>query len=55
MQEKNIGRRKIVSVIGNRSIEKDGLRYKIAFELGKALVDTAIACKRAGCAALWKR
>ena len=32
-------RRKIVSVIGNKSVEPDGLRYKLAFEMGKALVD----------------
>lgn len=48
MQEKNIGRRKIVSVIGNRSIEKDGLRYKIAFELGKALVDNGYRVQTGG-------
>lgn len=48
MQEKNVGRRKIVSVIGNRSIEKDGLRYKIAFELGKALVDNGYRVQTGG-------
>ena len=48
MQEKNIGRRKIVSVIGNRSIEKDGLRYKISFELGKALVDNGYRVQTGG-------
>ena len=48
MQEKNMGRRKIVSVIGNRSIEKDGLRYKIAFELGKALVDNGYRVQTGG-------
>ncbi|MBO5412405.1 MAG: acyl-CoA synthetase [Clostridia bacterium] len=43
-----MGRRKIVSVIGNRSIEKDGLRYKIAFELGKALVDNGYRVQTGG-------
>ena len=35
----NKDRRKIVSVIGNKQIEKDGVRYRLAFEIGKALVD----------------
>lgn len=32
-------RRKIVAVIGNKAIEKDGIRDKLAFAVGKALVD----------------
>lgn len=30
-------RRKVVSVIGNRAVEEGSLRYKLAFETGKAL------------------
>lgn len=48
MKDKNVGRRKIVSVIGNRSIEKDGIRYKIAFALGKALVDNGYRVQSGG-------
>ena len=48
MTAKNVGRRKIVSVIGNRKIEKDGIRYKIAFELGKALVDNGYRVQSGG-------
>ena len=48
MQEKSTGRKRIVSVIGNRSIEKDGLRYQIAFELGKALVDNGYRVQTGG-------
>ncbi len=48
METKNAGRRKIVSVIGNRSIEKDGIRYKLAFELGKALVDNGYRVQSGG-------
>lgn len=46
--EKNIGRRKVVSVIGNRAIEKDGIRYKLAFELGKALIDNGYRVQSGG-------
>lgn len=31
--------RKIIAVIGDGKVERDGLKYKIAFETGKALVD----------------
>lgn len=48
MKDKNVGRRKIVSVIGNRSIEKDGIRYKMAFELGKALIDNGYRVQSGG-------
>ena len=48
MKEKNVGRRKIVSVIGNRQIEKDGIRYKLAFELGKALIDNGYRVQSGG-------
>ena len=48
MKDKNVGRRKIISVIGNRSIEKDGIRYKMAFELGKALIDNGYRVQSGG-------
>lgn len=32
-------RKPVVAVIGNKAIEKDGVRYRLAFETGKALVD----------------
>lgn len=41
-------RRKIVSVIGNKKIEKDGIRYKLAFELGKALIDAGYRVQSGG-------
>lgn len=41
-------RRKIISVIGNKSIEKDGVRYKLAYELGKALVDNGYRVQSGG-------
>ncbi len=41
-------RRKIVAVIGNKSIEKDGIRYKLAFEMGKALVDNGYRVQSGG-------
>ena len=44
----NIGRRKIVAVIGNKKIEKDGIRYKLAFEMGKALVDNGYRVQSGG-------
>ena len=41
-------RRKIVSVIGNREIEKGGLRYQLAFALGKALIDNGYRVQSGG-------
>ncbi|MBE5753178.1 MAG: acyl-CoA synthetase [Clostridiales bacterium] len=41
-------RRKIISVIGNKSIEKDGVRYKLAYDLGKALVDNGYRVQSGG-------
>ncbi len=43
-----VKRKKIVSVIGNHNIEKDGLRYKLAFEMGKALVDNGYRVQSGG-------
>lgn len=48
MKEKNIGRRRIVSVIGNHKIDEDGIRYKLAFGLGKALVDNGYRVQSGG-------
>lgn len=48
MKEKNVGRRRIVSVIGDRKIEKDGIRYEMAFALGKALVDNGYRVQSGG-------
>ncbi|MBQ8428429.1 MAG: acyl-CoA synthetase [Clostridia bacterium] len=41
-------RRKIVSVIGNKKIDEGGVRYKLAFELGKALVDAGYRVQSGG-------
>ncbi len=43
-------RRKIVAVIGDAVIEKDGLKYKLAYELGKALVDAGYRVQSGGMA-----
>ena len=48
MEKKNVGRRRVVSVIGNREVEKNGIRYKIAFALGKALVDNGYRVQTGG-------
>ncbi len=32
-------RRKLIAVIGNKSVEAGGVREKLAFEIGKALID----------------
>ncbi len=41
-------RRKVVSVIGNKKIEKDGIRYQLAFAIGKALVDNGYRVQSGG-------
>jgi rossmann fold nucleotide-binding protein-like protein len=41
-------RRKVVSVIGNRAVEEGSLRYKLAFETGKALVDNGYRVQSGG-------
>ncbi len=46
--EERTGRKRIVSVIGNHNIEKDGIRYKLAFEMGKALVDNGYRVQSGG-------
>ena len=44
----NPNRKKVVSVIGNKKIEKDGIRYRLAFEIGKALVDNGYRVQSGG-------
>ena len=41
-------RRKIVSVIGDASIEQDGEKYRLAFAMGKALVDAGYRVQSGG-------
>ena len=48
MMANSTDRRKIIAVIGNKQIEKDGIRYKLAFELGKALVDNGYRVQSGG-------
>ena len=43
-----MARRKIVAVIGNKKIEKGGVRETIAFEMGKALVDNGYRVQTGG-------
>lgn len=45
---KKTERRKIVSVIGNHSIEKGGIRDQLAFAIGKALVDNGYRVQTGG-------
>lgn len=40
--------RKIVAIIGDSKIDKDGLKYKIAYETGKALVDNGYRLQSGG-------
>ena len=48
MMANSTDRRKIIAVIGNKAIEKDGIRYKLAFELGKALIDNGYRVQSGG-------
>lgn len=41
-------RKLVVAVIGNKAIEKDGIRYRLAFETGKALVDNGYRVQSGG-------
>lgn len=41
-------RRKVVSVIGNRAVEEGSLRFKLAFDTGKALVDNGYRVQSGG-------
>ena len=41
-------RRKIIAVIGDGKIERDGLKYQIAFETGKALVEAGYRVQSGG-------
>lgn len=40
--------RKTVAIIGDANIEKDGLKYKLAFETGKALIDAGYRIQSGG-------
>lgn len=42
--------RKIVAIVGDSKIDKDGDKYKIAFETGKALVDNGYRIQSGGLA-----
>ena len=44
----NPNRKKVVSVIGNKKIEKGGVRYRLAYEIGKALVDNGYRVQSGG-------
>lgn len=41
-------RRKIIAVIGNKKVEEGGIRQKLAFEVGKALVDNGYRVQTGG-------
>lgn len=41
-------RRKIVAVVGDAKIEKGGLKYNLAFETGKALIDAGYRVQTGG-------
>lgn len=41
-------RKKIVAVIGNKKIEEDGIRRRLAYETGKILVDNGYRVQSAG-------
>ncbi len=45
-------RRKIVAVIGDAVIEKDGKKYQLAYEVGKALVDAGYRVQSGGMAGI---
>ena len=40
--------KKIIAVIGDGKIEKDSLKYKLAFETGKALIDSGYRVQSGG-------
>lgn len=42
--------RKIVAIVGDSRIDKDGLKYKLAYETGKALVDHGYRLQSGGLA-----
>ena len=41
-------KRRTVAIIGDANIEKDGLKYKLAFETGKALIDAGYRIQSGG-------
>lgn len=46
--ERRINMRKTVAIVGDSVIEKDSLKYKVAFETGKALVDNGYRIQSGG-------
>ena len=46
--EEGILRKKIVAVIGNKKIQPDGIRYRLAYETGKILVDNGYRVQSGG-------
>ena len=40
--------KKIVAVVGDGKIEKESLKYKLAFEMGKALIDSGYRVQSGG-------
>ncbi|MBQ8885727.1 MAG: TIGR00725 family protein [Clostridia bacterium] len=41
-------RRKVIAVIGNKKIEEGGIRYRLAYETGKILVDNGFRVQTGG-------
>ena len=41
-------RKKVIAVIGNKKIERDGIRWRLAFETGKILVDNGYRVQSGG-------
>ena len=41
-------RRKVVSVIGNKAVEEGSLRFELAYNIGKALVDNGYRVQSGG-------
>ncbi len=48
MENKKTNRRRIVAVIGNREVEKGTVRYQMAFDIGKALIDNGYRVQTGG-------
>ena len=41
-------RKKVIAVIGNKKIDRDGIRWRLAFETGKILVDNGYRVQSGG-------
>ena len=48
MENKKTNRRRIVAVIGNREVQKGTVRYQMAFDIGKALIDNGYRVQTGG-------